>query len=69
MRTRPVKSWCEMFFLVMLTWATLGTEPPRVIKPYKTLDECLAAASKQNLSTSFGPPPWKFVCAEVRGET
>lgn len=58
-----------MFFLAVLTWATLTTEPPKIVKVYKTLDECLAMASQQNKADLFGPPPQKWVCLQARGET
>lgn len=58
-----------MFFLAVLTWVTLTTEPPKIVGVFRTLDECLIAASKQNKADLFGPPPQKFVCMEMRGET
>jgi len=58
-----------MFFLVVLVWSTLTTEPPKVVAVFKTLDECLATASKANKADLFGPPREKYVCAQARGET
>ena len=63
---RPTRR--PVFFLAVLVWATLGTEPPKIVKVYTTLDDCLAMASKQNKADGFGPPRQKFVCLEMRGE-
>jgi hypothetical protein len=58
-----------VFFLAILVWATLTTEPPKIVGAFKTLDECLIAASKANKADLFGPPTVKAVCLEARGET
>jgi hypothetical protein len=60
-----------MFFLVVFTWATLTTEPPKVATGvFKTLDECLAAASQKNHPPMPGLfPREKWACVQLRGET
>jgi hypothetical protein len=56
-----------MFFLAVLTWATLTTEPPKIVHFYKTLDDCTAEASQRNHPNFPGVEPKEmFVCLEVR---
>jgi len=61
-----------MFFLAVLVWATLSTEPPKIVHAYAHLDECLVAADKQNNSFPAAGPnaqvsPVRFICLEARG--
>ena len=58
-----------MIFLAVLVWATLTTEPPKIVKAFKTMDECVIVATKQN-SAAFGAGPQKvkFVCLSLAPE-
>lgn len=58
-----------MFFLAVLTWATLTTEPPRIVKVYATLEACLIVAQKQNTTAYGNVPAGKFICLEAKGDT
>lgn len=57
-----------MFFLAVLTWATLATEPPKLIHFYKTLEECATEAQKQNLPSRFGDEAKvQYICLSLVG--
>jgi hypothetical protein len=58
-----------MFFLAVLTWATLTTEAPVILKVFRTLDDCTVEASKRN-NPVFPPSDGsvKFICLEARGD-
>ncbi len=58
-----------MFFLAVLTWATLTSEAPKIVKPFATLEECqIQARHAQHNADSWAPSGVKFVCLEARGE-
>ncbi len=70
-----------MFFLAVLTWATLTTEPPKIVgifvndQPHgealvaSAMDKCLIEAAKRNKADLFGPPAQKFICLQAVGES
>lgn len=60
-----------MIFLALFTWATLTTEPPVIIKPFRTLDECLAEAAEKNSGRPRHTEQQevKYICLSARGET
>ncbi len=58
-----------MFFLAVLTWATLTKEPPRIVQVLPTLEACqIKARQAQHSADSWAPSGVKFICLEAKGE-
>jgi hypothetical protein len=59
-----------MFFLAVLTWATLATDAPKIVKPFASLENCqIAARQAQHQADFWAPSGVKYVCMEMRAET
>jgi hypothetical protein len=59
-----------MFFLAFVVLATLTAEPPKIVRVYRTLDECMAAKDdKNNPHPSSGPNaqanPLRYFCLKA----
>lgn len=59
-----------MFFLAVLTWATLTTEAPRIVRVYKTLEECAAVRDQANKTwppsgPNHEPPAQRAICLKA----
>lgn len=58
-------------FLAFVIFAEMGEKPPKLVAGYKTLDECLVAATSRNKNADH---PWLteinggYVCLQMRGE-
>lgn len=59
-----------MFFLAFVVLATLTTEPPKIVRVYMTLDECMVAKDAKNRPhPSSGPNsvenPLRYFCLKA----